>query len=90
MKKCPDYVTCIAIDLPKFGISDDLSINGVSNSEICVVFAEIIAAATGEEVTSKVHQQVIEAVAAPADPVLDAIEARLNVAESKVDSLLGK
>ena len=52
--------------------------------------AEIIAAATGEEVTSKVHQQVIEAVAAPADPALDAIEARLNVAESKVDSLLGK
>ena len=52
--------------------------------------AEIIAAATGEEVTSKVHQQVIEAVAAPADPVLDAIEARLNVAEAKVDGLLGK
>ena len=45
MKKCPDYVTCIAIDLPKFGISDDLSINGVSNSEICLAFAEIIAAA---------------------------------------------
>ena len=59
-------------------------------AEAVAAVAEIIAAATGEEVTSKVHQQVIEAVAAPADPALDAIEARLNVAESKVDSLLGK
>ena len=57
---------------------------------VAAAVAEIIAAATGEEVAPEVQQQVAEAVAAPADPALDAIEARLNVAEAKVDSLLGK
>ena len=52
--------------------------------------AEVIAAATGEEVAPEVVQQIVEAVATPADPALDAIEARLNVAEAKVDTLLGK
>jgi hypothetical protein len=52
---------------------------------------EIIIAATGvETVTPEVTQQIVEAVATPADPALDAIEARLNVAEAKVDFLLGK
>jgi len=52
---------------------------------------EIIAAATGvDTVAPEVVQQVAEAVATPADPALDAIEARLNVAEAKVDTLLGK
>jgi len=31
----------------------------------------------------------MEAVAVPADPALDAVEARLDAAEAKVDSLLG-
>lgn len=53
--------------------------------------AEIIAAATGvEQITPETQQQVVEAVATPSDPALDVIEARLNVAEAKVDSLLGK
>jgi len=53
--------------------------------------AEVIATATGvEEVAPEVVQQVVEAVATPADPALDAIEARLDAAESKVDTLLGK
>lgn len=51
--------------------------------------AEVIATVTGEEVAPEIVQQVVEAVAVPADPALDAIEARLNVAESKVDGLLG-
>lgn len=52
---------------------------------------DVIAAATGvEEVAPEVIQQIVEAVATPADPELDAIEARLNIAEAKVDSLLGK
>ena len=59
-------------------------------AEAAAAVAEIIAAATGEEVAPEVHQQVVEAVAAPADPALDDIEHRLNVAEAKVDSLLGK
>jgi hypothetical protein len=59
-------------------------------AEVAAAVAQIIVAATGEEITPEVQQQVVEAVAAPADPVLDAIEARLNVAEAKVDSLLGK
>ena len=59
-------------------------------AEVAAAVAEIIAAATGEEVAPEVHQQVVEAVAAPADPALEIIEARLNVAEAKVDSLLGK
>jgi hypothetical protein len=59
-------------------------------AEVAAAVAQVIAAATGEEITPEVQQQVVEAVAAPADPVLDAIEARLNVAEAKVDSLLGK
>jgi hypothetical protein len=52
--------------------------------------AEVIAIVTGEEVAPEVVQQIVEAVAVPADPALDVIEARLNVAEAKVDSLLGK
>jgi hypothetical protein len=59
-------------------------------AEVAAAVAQIIAAATGEEVAPEVQQQVVEAIAAPADPALDAIEARLNVAEAKVDSLLGK
>ena len=58
--------------------------------EVAAAVSEIIAAATGEEVASEVHANIAEAVATPSDPALDAIEARLNVAEAKVDSLLGK
>ena len=58
--------------------------------EVADAVAQVIAAATGEAVTPEVQQQVADAVATPADPALDAIEARLNVAEGKVDSLLGK
>jgi len=61
-----------------------------AEAAVAAAVVEIIAAATGEEVAPEVHQQVAEAVAAPADPALDVIEARLNVAEAKVDSLLGK
>lgn len=52
--------------------------------------AVIIAAATGEQVTPEVKEELVVAVAAPADPVLDLIEARLAATEAKVDSLLGK
>ena len=52
--------------------------------------AEVIATATGvDTVAPEVQQQIIEAVATPADPALDAVEARLDAAEAKVDSLLG-
>ena len=40
--------------------------------------------------SNEVHQQITDAVITPADPALDVIEARLVVAEAKVDSLLGK
>ena len=52
--------------------------------------ANIIAAATGEEVHPEVQQQIADAVSAPADPALDEIEHRLEVVEAKIDSLLGK
>ena len=52
--------------------------------------AEVIATATGAEVVPEVVQQIAAAIAVPADPALDAIEARLDIAEAKVDSLLGK
>jgi hypothetical protein len=58
--------------------------------QIVDAIAEIIATATGEEVAEEVHAEIAEAVATPADPALDAIEARLNVAEAKVNNLLGK
>jgi hypothetical protein len=51
---------------------------------------DVIATVTGKEVAPEVVQQVVDAVAVPADPALDAIEERLNVAEAKVDGLLGK
>jgi hypothetical protein len=59
-------------------------------AEVAAAVAQVIAAATGEEITPELQQQVVEAVAASADPVLDAVEARLYIAEAKVDSLLGK
>ena len=58
--------------------------------EVAAAVAEVIAAATGEEVAPEVHAEIVEAIATPSDPALDAIEARLNVAETKVDNLLGK
>jgi len=56
--------------------------------QIAAAVAEIIAAATGEAVAPEVHAEIVEAVATPADPALDAIEERLNAAESKVDQLV--
>jgi hypothetical protein len=51
---------------------------------------EVVAAATGvDTVAPEVVQQVTEAVATLADPELDVVEARLDAAEAKVDSLLG-
>ena len=58
--------------------------------EVAAKIAEVIATATGEEVAPEVHDDIFAAIATPADPALDAIEQRLNVAEAKVDSLLGK
>ena len=52
--------------------------------------ADIIATATGVgEVAPEVVAAVLEAVSTPADPALDAIEARISTVETKVDSLLG-
>jgi len=60
-------------------------------AEVAAAVAEIIADATGVvEVAPEVHAEIAQAVATPADPVLDAFEARLNAAEAKVDTLLGK
>jgi hypothetical protein len=52
--------------------------------------AVIVAAAIGEKVAPAVKEELAAAVAAPADPVLDSLEARLAVAEAKVGTLLGK
>ena len=57
---------------------------------VAAAIADIISAATGEEVSSSVHEDIAEAIVTPADSTLDAIEARLDVAEAKVDNLLGK
>ena len=52
---------------------------------------EVIATVTGvDTVAPEIVQQVADAVAVPADPALNAIETRLDVAEAKIDSLLGK
>jgi len=59
--------------------------------QIVDAVVDIIATATGvDTVAPEVVQQIVEAVSTPADSALDAINARLDVAESKVDSLLGK
>jgi hypothetical protein len=59
--------------------------------QVADAVAEVIAAATGvEQVAPEVVQQVVEAVAIPSNSALDAIEARLEAAEAKVDTLLGK
>jgi soluble lytic murein transglycosylase-like protein len=57
-------------------------------AEAAAAVAEIVAAATGDEVTAEVQQSIVDAVAY--DPMLDYIEQRLNVVETKIDSLLGK
>jgi tetrahydromethanopterin S-methyltransferase subunit G len=61
-----------------------------SFDDVVAAVVDVIAAATGEEVAPEVQQQIADAVAMPADPALDDIEKRLDVAEAKVDSLLGK
>jgi hypothetical protein len=57
-------------------------------AEAAAAVAEIVAAATGDEVTAEVQQSIVAAVAY--DPMLDYMEQRLNVVETKIDSLLGK
>jgi hypothetical protein len=52
--------------------------------------ANIIASATGDEIAEKVYNNIVEAIAAPADPALDALESRLGNIEQKIDTLLGK
>ena len=62
-----------------------------SFDDVVAAVVDVIAAATGvDAVSSEVQQQIADAVAMPADPALDDIEKRLDVAEAKVDSLLGK
>ena len=68
----------------------EMPVPTTGTEEIVAAVAHIVATATGEAVSSEVHQQIFEAVSTPADPALDDIEHRLNVAEAKVDSLLGK
>ena len=59
-------------------------------TEAAQAVVDVIATATGvAEVAPEVAQQVIEAITTPADPELDAVEARLDAAEAKVDGLLG-
>jgi len=58
--------------------------------QVVEAVVDIIANATGEEVTPEIIKQVEDAVSIPADPKLDDIEHRLDQAEQKVDSLLGK
>jgi len=59
--------------------------------QVVAAVADVIATATGVDVvTPEIQQQIAEAVAMPADPRLDVIEQRLDIAEAKVDSLLGK
>jgi len=60
------------------------------HEETVDAIVQIISAATGNNVSDEVKQQVSDAVATPSDAALDAIESRLAVAEAKVDSLLGK
>jgi BMFP domain-containing protein YqiC len=62
-----------------------------SFDDVVAAVADVVATATGvDTVSEEVQQQIADAVALPADPALDAIEARLDTAEAKVDSLLGK
>jgi hypothetical protein len=58
--------------------------------KVAAAVAEVVSAATGEDVTPEVHAEIKDAVITQSDAELDAIEARLNAAEAKVDSLLGK
>jgi len=63
---------------------------GTEADQAVEAVSAIIASVTGEEITEEVKAQIIDAITSDSDPVLDAIEARLNVAEAKVDTLLGK
>ena len=59
-------------------------------AEVVAAVVEVVATATGvDTIAIEVQQQIADAVATPADPTLDAIEARLNAVDSKLDSLLG-
>ena len=60
-------------------------------SAASALVAGIIASVTGvDTVPALIQAQVAVAVATPADADLDAIEARLNAVEPKIDNLLGK
>jgi len=62
-----------------------------SFDDVVAAVAEVVATATGvDTVSEEVRQQIVDAVSMPSDTALDSIEARLDVAEQKVDSLLGK
>jgi len=59
--------------------------------QVIDAIVDIVAAATGvDEIAAEVIQQIVEAVATSADPELDAIQARLDAVEIKMDTLLGQ
>lgn len=77
-------ITAAVADAPAPTTSD-------ATAQATAAIADIIATVTTTDtIAPAVQAQIAEAVATPADPVLDAIEVRLNAIEPKVDSLLGK
>jgi hypothetical protein len=61
---------------------------GTEADQAVEAVSAIIASVTGEEVTEEVKAQIMDAVTSEPDSALDAIEARLDVVESKYNTLV--
>jgi len=61
-----------------------------SEIESAVEMLSTIISNTGTEVTDEIKDQIAVAIGAQPDPMLDAIEDRLNIVEAKYSTLVGK
>jgi hypothetical protein len=61
---------------------------GTDADQAVEAVSKIIASITGEDVSDDVKAQIIDAVTSDSDPILDAIEARLDAVEEKYNTLV--
>ena len=61
---------------------------GTEADQAVEAVSAIIASITGEEITEEVKAQIVEAITSDSDPLLDAIETRLDAVEAKYNTLV--
>ena len=62
--------------------------DGTDAEQAIEAVSAIIASLTGEEITEEIKAQIVDAIVSDSDPLLDSIEARLDIVEAKYNTLV--